>query len=191
MANDELSTILDIILYQYAKTICRNTLGQRFREDSEFLKKTYSQLRSDKKIWTHIQLVNRDLVQTDTACAFCGSNEDTVERPIVPLDVAVHNDCPSCRNITGPRNRVWMCPRCASLYGSGHEGLYHIVDRLCKEYLEGSQDCMDSLPILVERKYLLTIYRCHVCRRTLDLSYDRPMVPLDIDLPASAFTSTL
>ena len=54
MANDELSTILDIILYQYAKTICWNSLGQRFREDSEFLKKTYSQLRSDKKIWNHI-----------------------------------------------------------------------------------------------------------------------------------------
>jgi 5-methylcytosine-specific restriction endonuclease McrA len=183
MPDRDVETIRDLIFYQYAKIIARRAFAvgdgkAAKKEHYGFIKKTFRELRSGAMSWSDILREDWQLVEAEPRCAYCGSVEDLHKEHIVPRSLRIRPECADCDTIQGIHNQVWACRACN--LAKGDKGLYEF----CKERHPGEKKYYDLIPPLVEKKYLKTIYNCHVCAGTLDgrdLDGDAEVTVLDID----------
>lgn len=163
MPDREVKTILDLIYYQYAKIIARSAFGAEYKKKAYgFIKKTFRDLRDDEKKWSDILREDKEFADSEKACAYCGSTENLQWEHIVPRSLLVNERCPSCDRIQGIHNQVWACKACNTRKST--KGLY----RFMKELHPDAKPFSDCVPPLLEKKYLKTIYWCHLCNGTLD-----------------------
>ena len=178
MPDREVKTIRDLIYYQYAKIIAKSALGPDAKKSGYgFIKTTFRQLRDDEKKWSEILREDKQLVEAEKRCAYCGSEEGLQWEHIVPRSVRINERCPDCDRVQGIHNQIWACRTCNARKGT--KGLYHFM----KELHPDAKPFSDILPPLLEKKYLKTIYYCHLCKGTLDWDGDgKPLSVLDLDL---------
>jgi 5-methylcytosine-specific restriction endonuclease McrA len=178
MPDREVHTIRDLIYYQYAKIIAKSAMGSDAKKSAYgFIKTTFRELRDDEMKWSEILREDKQLVEAEKKCVYCGSTEDLQWEHIVPRSIAINERCPTCDRVQGIHNQIWACRTCNSRKGT--KGLYHFL----KELHPDAKPFSDILPPLLEKKYLKTIYYCHQCRGSLDWDGDgKPLSVLDLDL---------
>ena len=178
MPDREVHTIRDLIYYQYAKIIAKSAMGSDAKKSAYgFIKTTFRELRDDEMKWSEILREDKQLVEAEKKCVYCGSTEDLQWEHIVPKSIAINERCPSCDRVQGIHNQIWACKTCNTRKGT--KGLYHFY----KELYPDAKPFSDILPPLLEKKYLKTIYYCHQCRGSLDWDGDgKPLSVLDLDL---------
>ena len=167
MPDREVHTIRDLIFYQYAKIIARRAFGcadgvEAKRKNYGFIKKTFRELDSGQKLWSDITREDWQLVESDRDCAYCGSAGELQREHIVPKSLHIKPECATCDKIQSIHNQVLSCQACN--LAKGTKGLYQFY----KERLAGVGGFFDYIPILLEKKYLKTIYNCHECAGTLN-----------------------
>lgn len=163
MPDREVKTIRDLIYYQYAKIIAKSAMGPDAKKNAYgFIKTTFRQLRDDEKKWSEILREDRQLVEGEKKCAYCGATDNLQWEHIVPKSLSINDRCPSCDKIQGIHNQIWACKTCNTRKGT--KGLYHFMIELHPDAKKKS----DIVPELLEKKYLKTIFHCHLCNGTLD-----------------------
>lgn len=179
MPDREVETIQHLLFYQYSKIIARSALGPDAKSTSYgFIKKTFRELKEGKKTWSDITREDRQLVEMEKRCIYCGSTDDLQWEHIVPKSIRINERCAECDRLLGIHNQVWACPTCNQQ--KHDKGLYTYF----KERLPGDRKFYDRIPSLLEKKYLKTMYCCHECANTLsaaDLDGDGEITVLDID----------
>jgi 5-methylcytosine-specific restriction endonuclease McrA len=180
MPDREVKTIRDLTYYQYAKIIAKSALGPDAKTSAYgFIKNTFRKLRNSEKEWSEILREDKQLVEGEKRCVYCGSEKDLQWEHIVPRSLLINDRCPACDRIQGIHNQIWACKACNSKKKT--KGLYHFFRELYPE----ARRLSDTLPALLEKKYLKTIYYCHSCKGTLDWDCGgRELSVLDLDLTA-------
>ena len=113
MPDKDVKTIRDLIYYQYAKIIARSVFGDSSKKtDYGFIKKTFRDLHSGRKKWSEITREDKQFVQSDKACIYCGSTSKLQWEHIVPKSIRIREECASCEKILGIHNQVWACRDC-------------------------------------------------------------------------------
>jgi len=176
-------TIRDLIYYQYAKIIARRAFGAVDGKEAKlknfgFINDTFEDLRKGIKSWSEITREDRQLVEAEKRCVYCGAESDLNWEHIVPKSLRIKPECQTCETIQGIHNQIWACGRCNSMKSA--KGLYQFF----KEKYPGERKFYDLIPPLLEKKYLKTIYNCHECAGTLnagDIDGDGKLTVLDID----------
>jgi len=173
MPDKEVKTIQDLIYYQYAKIIAKSAMGPEAKKNAYgFIKKTFRQLRDDEKKWSDILREDKQLVDAEKKCVYCGATENLQWEHIVPKSLLINDRCPDCERIHGIHNQIWACKSCNTR--KGIKGLY----RFMKELYPDAKPFSDVVPALLEKKYLKTIWWCHKCNGTLD--WDKNGEPLEV-----------
>jgi ribosomal protein S27AE len=111
-------------------------------------------------------------------CICCGAESDLHKEHIVPRSIRIRQECERCEHIQGIHNQIWACGRCNSMKSA--KGLYEFF----RDKLPAERKYYDLIPPLLEKKYLKTIYNCHLCAGTLDggdIDGDGELTVLDID----------
>ena len=177
MPDREVKTIKDLIYYQYAKIIAKSALGADAKANSYgFIKNTFRRLKNDEKKWSEILREDKQLVEAEKKCVYCGTDSELQWEHIVPKSLLINDKCPTCDRIQGIHNQIWACQSCNSKKRT--KGLYHFFRELHPE----ARSLSDILPALLEKKYLKTIYYCHLCNGTLDWAGDgKGLSVLDLD----------
>jgi 5-methylcytosine-specific restriction endonuclease McrA len=176
-------TVQDLIFYQYAKIITKSAFqvvnGKKAKQDHfGFIRETFQDLKTGKKSWSEITREDRQLVEAEKKCVYCGAIEDIHWEHIVPKSLLIKPECRICNSIQGISNQIWACRKCNLLKGT--RGLYQFF----KLKYPNERKFYDFIPSLLEKKYLKTIYNCHKCTQTLekeDLDGDGKLTVLDID----------
>ena len=184
MPDRDVSTLCDVINYQYAKIIacsafrCENGFEAK-KKHYGFIKNTFRNLSTGKKSWTDIEREDWQLVESDKECAYCGSLSVLAREHTVPGSLLINERCPTCDTIQSIHNKVWACKSCNSQKGT--EGLYSFY----RKKLSMEKKFFDYIPPLVEKKYLKTVYQCiSRCTHFLnsgDIDGDGILTVLDID----------
>lgn len=183
MPDKEVRTILDLIYYQYAKIIAKSAMGADAKKSAYgFIKTKFRELKNDETKWSDILREDKQFVEAEKKCVYCGSTENLQWEHIIPKSLLINDRCPSCERIQGIHNQIWACKTCNTRKGT--KGLY----RFMKELYPDAKPFSDILPPLLEKKYLKTIYYCHQCNGTL--SWDgtgkaegKPLDVFDLDFP--------
>lgn len=183
MPDREVTTIRDLIYYQYAKIIACSAFKVANGAEAKklhygFIKKTFRDLKSGGKSWSHIDREDWQLVDAEKKCNYCGSEENLQREHIVPKSLRIKSECETCEKIQSIHNQVLACGWCNS--SKGTLGLYEFFHKMHPEL----KNFFDYIPPLVEKKYLKTIMKCHECAGTLDatdLNGDGVFSVLDID----------
>jgi len=185
MPDRDVSTIKDLIFYQYAKIIARRAFSLSDGVEVKgkhygFIKEKFRELKNGIISWSEITREDWQLVESSKQCIYCGNKneQDLHKEHIVPRSLNIKPDCKSCDKIQGIHNQIWACRQCNSQKGS--KGLYEFY----KEKYPNSRKFYDFIPTLLEKKYLKTIYNCHYCAQTLDksdINSDSEISVLDID----------
>jgi 5-methylcytosine-specific restriction endonuclease McrA len=163
MPDREVKTIRDLIFYQYAKIIAKSAMGSDAKKKAYgFIKSEFRKLRDDKKRWSDILREDKQLVDAEKKCVYCGAEDQLQWEHIVPKSLAINDRCATCDKIQGIHNQIWACKTCNIKKGT--KGLY----RFLKETHPDAKPFSDIVPPLLEKKYLKTIYFCHECNGTLD-----------------------
>ena len=176
MPDASVKTIRDLIWFQYAKTMAHSSEFSNGQNGT--IRKTLDDLRSGAKEWTDITNDDSLLAGVEKKCAYCGRTNDLSREPIVPRALAINENCPDCDTIQTIRNQVWACRICNSMKGA--LGLYQFYQRR----MAGKKKFDDSIPPLLEKKYLKVVYDCLNCAKCLDcgdLDGDGKLTVLDID----------
>lgn len=172
-------TIQDLIYYQYAKIVGKRALGEEAKKvHFGFINKTYQDLKSGAKSWSEITREDRQFVEAEKRCVYCGAEGDLHWEHIVPKSLKIRAECQTCETIQGIHNQIWACSRCNSAKSA--KGLYQFF----KDKYPGERKFYDLIPPLLEKKYLKTIMNCHLCAGTLqmgDIDGDGELTVLDID----------
>ncbi len=178
MPDREVKTIKDLIYFQYAKIIAKSAMGPDAKKNSYgFIKTTFRKLKHDEKRWSEILREDRQLVEGEKKCIYCGSMENLQWEHIVPRSLKINEKCSICDHIQGIHNQIRSCKTCNTRKGT--KGLYHFF----KESHPEAPRLSDILPPLLEKKYLKTIYQCHLCRGTLIWDGNgQALSVLDLDL---------
>jgi len=183
-----------LIYYQYSKIVARSAFRVSNGKEAKskhygFIKKTFRELKSGIKSWSEITRENRQFVEVEKRCVYCGAENDLHWEHIVPKSLRVKPECETCETIQGIHNQIWACNRCNSLkwtkgfYGSETPSEARFLD--CARNDKGERKFYDLIPPLLEKKYLKTIINCHECAETLssgDLNHDGELTVLDIDV---------
>ncbi len=143
-----------------------------------FIKKTFRDLKTGAKSWSEIIREDWQFVESDKHCIYCGSADQLSREHIVPHSLSIKPECGACDRVQGIHNQVLACRSCNSAKGT--KGLYHFY----QSRTAPGANFFDNLPILLEKKYLKTIYWCHECAGTLDggdIDGDGKLTVLDID----------
>lgn len=183
MPDRDVKTIRDLIWYQYAKIVARRAFGAADGKEAKkqyygFIKKTFRELKSGVISWSEITREDWQFVEAEKKCIYCGGESDLHKEHIVPKSLRVKQECETCETIQGIHNQIWACGRCNSI--KGRKGLYQFF----KGNYPGERKFYDLIPPLLEKKYLKTIYNCHLCAGTLDggdIDGDGELTVLDID----------
>ena len=183
MPDKDVQTIQDLIFYQYAKIITKRAFsapdGQAAKgQHYGFIKKTFRELKSGAKSWSDILREDWQFVDAEKRCIYCGSETELHKEHIVPKSLRIKPECSECDTIQGIHNQVWACRDCNTKKST--MGLYEFF----KARHPGERKFYDIIPVLLEKKYLKTIFQCHDCAETLDggdIDGDRELTVLDID----------
>ena len=116
MPDRDVTTIKDLIYYQYAKIIARSALhaqdGTAAKADHYgFIKQTFRELQSGKKSWSEITREDWQFVQSEQRCIYCGSEIGLTKEHIVPRSIRINDRCPICEKIQGIHNQIWAANR--------------------------------------------------------------------------------
>lgn len=178
MPDREVRTIRDLIFYQYAKIIAKSALGPDAKKSAYgFIKTRFRELRDDEMKWSAILREDKQLVEAEKKCVYCGATKDLQWEHIVPRSILINERCPECNRVQGIHNQIWACRSCNTRKGT--KGLYHFM----KELYPNAKPFSDVVPPLLEKKYLKTIYYCHQCKGTLDWDGGgKPLSVFDLDL---------
>jgi ribosomal protein S27AE len=183
MPDRDVKTIRDLIYYQYAKIIARRAFGAADGKEAKnrhygFVKEMFRDLKSGAKSWSEITREDWQFVEAEKKCIYCGGENDLHKEHIVPKSLAIREKCVVCDTIQGIHNQIWACGQCNSI--KGRRGLYQFF----KGKYPRERKYYDLIPPLLEKKYLKTIYNCHLCAGTLDggdIDGDGELTVLDID----------
>lgn len=173
-------TVKDLIFYQYAKIIVRSAFGHKDGQSAKkasfgLINKKFNELKSGKIVWSEILREDLQFVDSEKECIYCGSDSSITKEHIVPRSFKINERCKSCDAIQGVHNIIWACKSCNS--SKGTKGLYHFY----QDKFEGDKKFYDLIPSLLEKKYLKTIYKCHLCNGTLEEKRENLTV-LDLDI---------
>ncbi len=188
MPDRDVKTVKDQIFFQYAKIIACSAFGFENgsiakKEQYGFIKKRFRMLQSGEISWSDILREDKQLVDAEKKCVYCGAADDLSWEHIVPKSLKIKPECGDCDAIQSIHNHVWACRRCNS--SKGNRGLYAFYQSMMPK-----EKYYDFLPALVEKKYLKTIYQCHVCAGTLDspdADGNGKMDVLDVDFAVANF----
>ena len=170
------NTIRKLIFYQYAKIIAKQAIGSDSKKnDFGFVVVKYHELIRGEIKWSDILRNDKRLFDESEACAYCGAVGDLQWEHIVPKSLRINERCATCDRIQSIHNMVRACKSCNA--AKGDKGLYHFIHDSHPETKKFS----DLVPVLVEEKYLKTIYCCHQCKGTLDNEI-KGITVLDLDL---------
>ncbi len=181
MPHASVKTRQHLIFYQYAKIIAKSVYGEEnLKANFPFAMRKFHDLASGKISWSDILREDKQLVEADKVCVYCGAAENLSWEHIVPRSLQINERCSTCDKIQSIHNQVLACISCNSTKGA--KGLYHFYrDKLP----EGSR-FYDLVPPLVEKKYLKTIFHCHECAGTLDTGKENGKLgALDLDFEMS------
>jgi hypothetical protein len=167
MPDRDVKTIRDQIYFQYAKIIACSALECSNGKEAKakgygFVKTAFRDLKTGKKKWSDITHEDRQFVESDKRCIYCGSEAELDKEHIVPKSLKIKPGCAVCDRIQGIHNQVWACRTCNS--SKLDKGLYEFF----KHRHPNEKKYYDIIPALAEKKYLKTIYSCHECAGTLD-----------------------
>lgn len=186
MPDKEVKTIKDQIFYQYAKIIAKSAFSHEDGMSAKknrygFIKKTFRSLKKGNMSWSEILREDLQFADSGKQCIYCGSAENIQKDHIVPKTLKINERCAECDAIQAIHNIVYACKDCN---GSKHQkGLYTYWSQKYPD----NKKFYDYLPLLLEKKYLKTIYRCHQCAGTLDMEIDN-IGPKDIDSVIEKYT---
>lgn len=179
MPDRDVKTVKDLICYQYAKVMARSAFGPDAKKGSYgFIKKSFRDLKEGCQSWSDITREDKQFVQAEKRCLYCGDTENLQWEHIVPRSVRINERCQTCERLLAIHNQTWACGRCN--LEKRDKGLYSFF----RDRFPGDAKYYDRIPALLEKKYLKTIYCCHECAGTLDaedLDGDGSMTVLDID----------
>ena len=183
MPDRDVETIQDLFFYQYAKLIARSAFQVTDGREAKgkhygFIKNTFRDLKIGRKSWSDIPREDRQLVEAETACAYCGATASLQWEHIVPRSLKINERCPNCDFIQSIHNQVLACAPCNMAKST--KGLYQFY----KAKFPDDKKFYDRIPPLLEKKYLKTMHKCHQCAGTLDqkdLDGDGEISVLDID----------
>lgn len=183
MPDRDVKTLRHLIWYQYAKLIAKRALGPEAKKQHYgFVKKTLKDLMAGRMTWSDIIREDKQLVEAEKKCVYCGSEADLAWEHIVPKSLEINERCVACDTIQAIHNQVWSCRTCNSQKGT--MGLYTFYQKR----LPDDTKFYDHVPPLVEKKYLKTIYecldRCTQCMDSTTFPHGQPTV-LDIDAAMS------
>jgi 5-methylcytosine-specific restriction endonuclease McrA len=184
MPDRDVKTVRDQIYFQYAKLIARSAFKCRDGKEAKakyygFIKKTFKELQSGRMSWSDILREDRQTIETDKECIYCGSKENLSWEHIVPKSLKINPRCPECDKLHGIHNQIYACRSCNSKKST--TGLY----KFYKKQNPDEKKFFDIIPAILEKKYLKTIYCCHECAGNLDKSIDGISV-IDLDLEVKA-----
>ncbi len=167
MPDRDVTTIRQLIYYQYAKIVARSAMGDDPKKHSYgFIKSTYRKFVSSERHWSDILREDKQFVQAEKRCIYCGSAENLTWEHIVPKSLFINERCPSCDRIQGVHNMIRACASCNSRKGT--KGVYHYYN----EIREAGSKMSDVVPALLWEKvfedYLLLpcMQRDHRQRRS-------------------------
>jgi hypothetical protein len=183
MPGRDKQTLPDVIWFQYAKLVARSAFKLPDGHEAKkhcygFIKNLFRELQTDPKSWSTITRADKQLADSQKACAYCGSLKDLALQHLVPESILVGTNCPSCEKVQSVHNQVWACKSCSSAKGA--MGLYAFFNRRMPEV----RKFYDFLPTPVEKKYLKTAYDCLACADCLDagdLDGDGELTVFDVD----------
>jgi hypothetical protein len=179
MPDRDVQTIKDLIYYQYAKVMGRSAFGPDAKNESYgFIKQSFSDLNAGRKKWSDITRDDKQFIQTERRCLYCGSVEQLQWDHIVPKSIRLNDRCQTCDKLQGIHNQVWACAECN--LEKRDQSLYTYFQLK----LSNDKKFYDKIPALLEKKYLKTIYFRHECAGTLDksdLDGDGSITVMDID----------
>jgi hypothetical protein len=188
MPDREVKTIRHLIYFQYSKIIAKAAFGPDAKKTSYgFIKKTFHDFLNDEKHWSDIIREDKQFIQSEKKCIYCGSEENLSWDHIVPKSLVINENCENCDKIQGVHNLIWACKKCNSEKGT--KGLYQYFHDKHPE----DQKFFDHIPALLEKKYLKTIYYCHICNGTIDncdFDGDNEISVLDLDISLTLRKST-
>jgi len=179
MPDRDVKTIKDQIFFQYAKIIAKSAFNldngiEAKKRCYGFIKNTFKKLKDGSMSWSDILREDMQFVENEKQCIYCGAAGDLQREHIVPKTLSVNERCAICDVIQAVHNIIYACKECN--LRKGQKGLYTYWD----EINSGKEKSFDYLPLLLEKKYLKTIYKCHECAGTLDLKIT-DIHPADID----------
>jgi hypothetical protein len=183
MPDKDVTTIQDLIYYQYSKIIARRAFAAEDGVEAKklhygFIKKTFKEMKKGDKSWSEITREDWQFVESDKKCIYCGTENELHKEHIIPKSLNIKPECGTCDRIQGIHNQVWACKQCNFLKGT--KGLYEFF----RIKYPNEKKYYDLIPPLLEKKYLKTIYYCHECAQTLikeDIDGDQEISVLDID----------
>jgi hypothetical protein len=184
MPDREVTTLRDLINYQYAKIVACSAFGcangmEAKKKHYGFIKNTFRDFRTGKKTWSDIEREDWQLVESDKECAYCGAAENLAREHIVPGTLRINERCVSCDVIQSIHNKVWACKNCNS--EKSQMGLYSFY----KKRFTDKTKYFDLIPPLIEKKYLKTVFKClencTACIDSDDMDGDGEISVLDID----------
>lgn len=163
MPDRDVRTIRHLIYYQYAKIIAKSAFGPDSKsKDYGFIKNTFRHLVNSENKWSDIIREDKQFVQSEKRCIYCNSIENLQWEHIVPKSISINERCSTCDKVQGIHNMIWSCDYCNNKKRT--KGLYHFYKGLFPE----ESKFYDKIPVLLEKKYLKTIYYCHQCNGSLD-----------------------
>ncbi len=179
MPDSEVKTISDLIFYQYAKIIAKSAMGPDAKKKAYgFIKIKFRELRDDEMKWSDILREDKQLVDAEKKCAYCASTENLQWEHIVPRSLSINERCSSCEHIQGIHNQILACKTCNTRKGT--KGMY----RFMKEMYPDAKPFSDIIAPLLEKKYLKTIWHCHICNGTVEWDGSgRSLDVFDLDFP--------
>jgi len=180
MPDSSVHTIKDQIFFQYAKIIACSAYGcENWWEAKKkcywFIKSTFKKLQQDEIQWFTILREDKQMLDEEKKCVYCWSSENLSRDHIVPKSLKINERCASCEKIQWISNHIRACQSCNSK--KSDMWLYHFRKKLNPD----DPKYYDTLPPLLEKKYLKTMYCCHVCNSSLDASIPDISV-LDVDM---------
>ena len=100
MPDREVKSIKDLIYYQYANIIAKSALGADAKAKSYgFIKNTFRRLKNDEKKWSEILREDKQLVEAEKKCVYCGTDSELQWEHIVPKSLLINDKCPICDRI--------------------------------------------------------------------------------------------
>ena len=98
MPDRDVKTIQDLIYYRYSKIVARSAFSVPDGKEAKskhygFIKKTFRELKSGIKSWSEITREDRQFVQVEKRCIYCGAEDDLHWEHIVPRSLRVKPEC--------------------------------------------------------------------------------------------------
>ncbi len=112
------------------------------------IKNKFRELKSGAISWSEITREDKQFVEAEKRCIYCGAESNLHWEHIVPKSLRIRQECEICDTIQGIHNQIWACGICNSAKGT--KGLYEFY----RGKYPGEKKFYDLIPPLLEKKYL-------------------------------------